>query len=180
MGNFDKLIAKRRSMRKFTAEQLTAEEVKLILRAALIAPTSKHTNGWQFVAVDDRELLDKLADCKDNGSLFLKEAPFAVVVLGDPTKTDAWIEDCAIAAFNMQLQAEDLGLGSCWAHFRNRFTAEGVSSKDAICELLAIPEPYEPLCAIAFGHKGMERKLFDEDRLQWEKVHINGFDISRE
>ena len=57
MGNFEKLIAKRRSMRKFTAEQLTAEEVKLILRAALIAPTSKHTNGWQFVAVDDRELL---------------------------------------------------------------------------------------------------------------------------
>lgn len=67
-------------MRKFTAEELTAEEVKLILRAALIAPTSKHTNGWQFVAIDNRELLDKLADCKDNGSLFLKEAPFAVVV----------------------------------------------------------------------------------------------------
>lgn len=180
MEKFSELIAKRRSMRKFTSEPLTADEVQLLLRSALISPTSKHTNGWQFIAVDDREILDKLADCKSNGATFLKEAPFAVVVLGDTEVTDAWIEDCAIAAIMMQLQAEDLGLGSCWAHFRNRFTADGTPSRDAICELLSVPAPYEPLCVIAFGHKGMERKLFDEDRLQWEKVHINSFDNSRE
>ena len=98
MEKFSELIAKRRSMRKFTSEPLTADEVQLLLRSALISPTSKHTNGWQFIAVDDREILDKLADCKSNGATFLKEAPFAVVVLGDTEVTDAWIEDCAIAA----------------------------------------------------------------------------------
>lgn len=167
-------------MRKFTSQPLKPEEVRLILRAALISPTSKHTNGWQFVAVENRDTLDRLADCKESGAQFLREAPFAVVVLGDPSKSDAWIEDCAIAAIMMQLQAEDLGLGSCWAHYRNRFTADGSSSSEAIANLLSIPSPLEPLCVIAFGHKGMERKLFDEERLQWEKIHIERYDNSRQ
>ncbi len=175
MEDFSLLIAKRRSMRKFTDEQLTPDEVRLLLRAALIAPTSKHTNGWQFVVVDDKSLLKQLSECKASGASFVAEASLAVVVFGDPSLTDAWVEDCSIAAIMMQLQAEDLGLGSCWAHVRNRANADGIPAADIIAGLLNVPAPMEPLCIIAFGHKGMERKLFNEDNLQWEKVHINGF-----
>lgn len=175
MEDFSQLIAKRRSMRKFTDEQLTSDEVRLLLRAALIAPTSKSTNSWQFVAVDEKSLLKQLSECKANGASFVAEAPFAVVVFGDPSLTDAWVEDCSIAAIMMQLQAEDLGLGSCWAHVRNRATADGIPASEIVGGLLNVPSPLEPLCIIAFGHKGMERKLFNEDNLQWEKVHINGF-----
>lgn len=175
MEDFSSLVAKRRSMRKFTEEKLTDGEVRLIMRAALIAPTSHHTNGWEFVAVDDPELLKALSESKDSGAAFVAEAPFAVVVLGDASVSDAWIEDCAIASIMMQLQATDLGLWSCWAHLRNRTTADGTPAAEIVHRLLGVPDKYEPLCIIAVGHNGMERKPFDEDRLQWEKVHRNKF-----
>ena len=175
MEDFSSLAAKRRSMRKFTDEKLTESEIRLLLRAALISPTSKHTNGWQFVAVDDPEILKALSVSKESGAAFVAEAPFAVVVFGDPSVTDAWVEDASIASIMIQLQAADLGLGSCWAHIRNRFSADGVPASDIVRSLLGVPEPYEPLCIIAVGHKGMERKPFNEETLQWEKIHRNKF-----
>lgn len=175
MEDFSCLAAARRSMRKFTDEKLAQEEIRLLERAALIAPTSKHTNGWEFVAVDDPALLQALSVSRESGAAFVAEAPWALVIFGNPSVTDAWIEDSAIAAIMVQLQAADLGLGSCWAHIRNRFAADGTPTADAVRQLLGVPAPYEPLCIIAVGHKGMERKPFNEDNIQWEKIHCNKF-----
>ena len=107
---FKDLVQLRRSHRKFTAEEIDAEDVKLILRAGLMAPTSKGQRAWQFVVVDDKADLEKLADAKDMGGQFLKDAPLAVVVLGDPVQNDCWVEDGSIAAISMQYQIEALGL----------------------------------------------------------------------
>jgi len=175
MENFSDLIAKRRSMRKFTDEQLTPDEVKLLLRSALICPTSKRSTCWEFVVVDDKEQLKRLSECKDAGAGFIADAVLAVVVLGNPEVSDVWIEDASIAAITMQYQAEDLGLGSCWAQVRQRFDASGNPAEEDVREILGIPANYQPLCIIGFGHKGMERKMFNEDNLQWEKVHIDRF-----
>ena len=87
---FKDLVQLRRSHRKFTAEEVDAEDVKLILRAGLMAPTSKGQRAWQFVVVDDKTDLEKLADAKDMGGQFLKDAPLAIVVLGDPMQNDCW------------------------------------------------------------------------------------------
>ena len=57
MENFSELIKNRRSMRKFTGEELSQEQVVALLKAALMAPTSKRSNSWQFIAVDDKEIL---------------------------------------------------------------------------------------------------------------------------
>ena len=57
MENFSDLIRLRRSMRKFTSEELAPEEVVTLLKAALMSPTSKRSNSWQFIAVDDKETL---------------------------------------------------------------------------------------------------------------------------
>ncbi|MBO4499254.1 MAG: nitroreductase family protein [Bacteroidaceae bacterium] len=175
MDKFSNLAAERRSMRKFTDEKLTADEIRLLERAALIAPTSKHTNGWEFVAVDNPELLKSLSESKEAGAAFVADAPWALVVFGNPTLTDAWIEDCAISAIMVQLQATDLGLGSCWAHIRNRFAADGSSAADNVRRILGVKVPLEPLCIIAVGHKGMDRKPFDESRIQWDKIHDNKY-----
>ena len=125
MKSFSELIKQRRSMRKFTDEELTQEEVVTLLKAALMSPSSKRSNCWQFIAVDDKETLDKLSRCKETGSSFLKDAPLAIVVLADPLASDVWIEDAAIASLMIQLQAEDLGLGSCWIQVRERYNAAG-------------------------------------------------------
>lgn len=162
-------------MRKFTDEELTQEEVVALLKAALMSPSSKRSNCWQFIAVDDKEILAKLAHCKEMGAAFVADAALAIVVLADPLASDVWIEDAAIASLMIQLQAEDLGLGSCWVQVRERFTAGGVPSGEYVHDLLDIPLQLQVISIIAVGRKGMERKPFNEDHLQWEKVHINKY-----
>ena len=83
MESFATLIQNRRSTRKFTEQLLSPEQVELILKAALMAPASKRSNPWQFVVVEDKEMLKKLAGCKKNGSAFLEGCALAVVVLAN-------------------------------------------------------------------------------------------------
>lgn len=175
MENFSDLIRLRRSMRKFTSEELAPEEVVTLLKAALMSPTSKRSNSWQFIAVDDKETLDKLSRCKEHGAAFLADAALAIVVMADPLASDVWIEDASVASILIQLQAEDMGLGSCWIQVRERFTATGMSSDEYVHGILDIPLQLQVLSIIAIGHKGMERNPFDEEHLQWEKVHINKY-----
>lgn len=175
MESFSDLIKKRRSMRKFTDEELTQEQVVTLMKAALMAPTSKRSNAWQFVVVDDKEKLQELAQCKAQSSQFIADAALAVVVVADPLASDVWIEDASIASIYLQLQAEDLGLGSCWVQVRERFTANGMPSNDYVHNVLDLPLQLQVLSIIAIGHKAMERKPFDEEHLQWEKIHINKY-----
>ena len=112
MTSFKDLAQMRRSHRKFSSQEIDPEHLKLILRAALMSPTSKSQRAWQFVVVDDPVDIEKLSDAKNMGSQFLKGAPVAVAVLGDPMQNDCWVEDGSIAAISMQYQAEELGLGS--------------------------------------------------------------------
>lgn len=175
MEQFSELIKLRRSMRKFTEQELSQEEVVTLIKAALMAPSSKRSNSWQFIVVDDKETLDKLSRCKEAGSSFLKDAPLGIVVTTDPLASDVWIEDASIAALMIQLQAEDLGLGSCWIQVRERYTATGMTSDEYVHGILDIPLQLQVLCIIAVGHKGMERKPFNEEHLQWEKIHINKY-----
>ena len=162
-------------MRKFAETELTQEEVVTLLKAGLMSPTSKRSNSWQFIAVDDKEILEKLAHCKEHGASFVAGAALAIVVMADPLASDVWIEDASIASAMIQLQAEDLGLGSCWIQVRERFTVAEMPSNDYIHEILDIPLQLQVLSIIAIGHKGMERKPFNEENLQWEKIHINKY-----
>lgn len=175
MATFKDLAQLRRSHRKFTDEEISADDVRLILRAALMSPTSKGQRAWQFVVVDDKQDIEKLSDAKDMGAQFLKGAPLAVVVLGDPVQNDCWVEDGSIAAISMQYQAEDLGLGSCWAQMRGRGLADGVSADTVIRGILDIPENLCVLCVLGFGHKADERKPQNEDKLKWENVHVGKY-----
>ena len=92
MENFRELVQKRRSVRKFTDEDIKAEDLQTILRAALMSPTSKGTRAWHFVVVDDKALLEKISLCRPMGSQFIAGAKVAIVVLGDREVTDAWCE----------------------------------------------------------------------------------------
>ncbi len=145
------------------------------MKAALMAPASKRSNPWQFIVVDEKETLKKLSYCKEQASQFIADAALAVVVTADPLASDVWIEDASIASIYLQLQAEDMGLGSCWVQVRERTAANGMPSNDYVHNVLDLPLQLQVLSIIAIGHKGMERKPFDEEHLQWEKIHINKF-----
>lgn len=175
MNSYFDLLKNRRSCRLFTGEPVDKEDVCKLMKAALMSPSGHRYNPWEFILVEDKETLKALSVSKAQGSALLEGAAMAVVVIGDTNKTDVWIEDCSIATIIIQLAAQELGLGSCWVQIRRRFDAEGVSAEDNVKRLLNIPENYAVLSIVAVGHKVREAKPFDEERMQWEKVHIGEF-----
>lgn len=175
MENFKELVQMRRSVRKFTDQDINPDDLQLILRAALMAPTSKGTRGWHFIVVDDKDVLEKMSLCRPMGSQFLAGAKAAIVVLGDHEVTDVWVEDASIAAATIQYQAADLGLGSCWCQVRNRFMNETESADNILRFLLHYPSNLIAECVIGIGYPAIERKLQNEDSLKWENVHIGEY-----
>lgn len=167
-----KLLLNRHSIRRYTDQPLNAEDVKTILEAALLAPSSKSKRPWQFIVVDDREMLRQLAGCKKVGAHAIAGAAMAVVVISNPELSDVFIEDTTYAAALMQLQAEALGIGSCWIQVRNRFSEDDEPAQDMVQRLLEIPEYLPVECIITFGYKNEERRPVDPAKLLWEKVHI--------
>lgn len=175
MKDFHEMLIERHSIRRYTDKPLEPEQVKLILEAALLSPCSKSSRAWQFVVVEDKDTLLQLADCKPAGAVPVKNCVLAVVVLMDPAKSEAWIEDGSVAASYMQLQAAALGLGSCWVEVRGRLRADGEPSEDYVREVLGVPESLNPMCIVTFGHADETRRPVDPSKLLWEKVHIGKF-----
>ena len=173
--HFSALLHQRRSIRKYQENPLSEEMVKELLKAPLMAPTSKRCMSWEFIAVQDAELREKLGACRAANSAFAAKAPLVVVIAADTEKTDVWVEDASIAAAYLQLRAEAMGLGSCWVQIRNRQSSEEQSSEDYVRELLQIPSQYAVLCLIAIGEKQEEKPGFDDARIKWEKLHYDRF-----
>jgi nitroreductase len=175
MNNFAELVRNRRSIRQFTEEKLKAEEVELIVRAALLSPTSRNCRAWNFILVEDKKMLQQLSLCKKATASFLEHCALAVVVVSNPEKSVAPVEDASIAATFIQLQAEDLGLGSCWCQIAGRETENGEDCEQHIRNLLDIPFYYGITCIIGIGHKKQTAKPHEEKHLLWENVHIEKF-----
>ena len=173
--DYEQLVAARRSHRTFEKGELEPVQVQTILRAALLAPTSRNNRSWEFVVVDNPRDLEKLSDVKERGAQFAKNAAMAVVVAGNPGVNDCWVEDGSIAAFSMQLQAEDMGLASCWVQVRGRRLSDGTSSAEVVRGILDIPPDMEILCIIAVGKKAKALTPHNDDELKWENVHLEKY-----
>ncbi len=172
---FMDLIAKRRSIRRYTDNEIESDKIELLKEAALRSPSSRGVNPWQFVFVTDRALLEKLAKAKPHGSSFLKDARLGVVVCADPEKSDVWVEDTSIAAIFIQLAATSLELGSCWIQIRERMHDENQSAGAYIAELLNIPSNLEVGSVVAIGHPDESKSPHAKDNLQYEKIHLNHY-----
>lgn len=167
------LLRKRRSIRKFTPEKITADTVELLIEAALRSPSSRGINPWEFILVDDPDMLARLAKAKQHGSEFLKNAPLAIVVCADRTKSDVWVEDCSIAAIIIQLTALSLGLGSCWAQIRHRQHDSRKTAETYVQELLGLPEQIMVECLLGIGHPAEKKRPLAADKLQRDKIKNN-------
>lgn len=175
MENLLELLKQRRTSRVFTDELIDKDTVCNLMKAVLMSPSGRRINPWEFVLVEDKAMLKALSQCKEHGAGLLAGAAMAVVVLADTTKTDVWIEDCSIATIILQLAAEEYGLGSCWVQMRLRKDADGNLAEDNVRALLNIPAHYAVLSVVGLGHKARETQPFDEDDIQWDKLHIGGF-----
>ena len=149
------ILFRRRSVRKFTDRKVDRQTIDKILEAALTAPSSKNTRSSRFMVVDDPTMLERISQMRDSGSAFVKNAPMAVIVLGDTALTDLWVDNCAISATILQLAAEEQGLGSCWVHVNGRPRKKDAPDMGTAAEylrkLLPIPASWSPLCVVALG-----------------------------
>jgi nitroreductase len=175
MENLLDLLHHRRSTRKFKETQISPEQVEQLLQAALMSPASKSSNPWEFILVDDPEMLKALSVSKKNGAKLIEGAALAVVVLADPEKSDVWVEDTSIASILLQLEAEELGLGSCWVQIRLRQNEEGEDAEAVVRRLLDVPEKLRVESIIAIGVKEAVKPPFDDAHLQWEKVFLGRY-----
>ena len=165
----------RRSTRKFLDQKIEEEKIKKLITAALLAPSSKGSRPWEFIIVDDPSLLSVLANSKPHSASLLKHAPLAIIIAGDKTKSDAWIEDCSIASIFVQLEAEALGLGSCWVQINRRYFNDEITSNEYIHEHFNIPDRLEVLSVVGIGYKAVERPPLSDCDVSWDKVSINRY-----
>lgn len=165
----------RRSTRKFLDQKIEEEKIKKLITAALLAPSSKGSRPWEFIIVDDPSLLSVLANSKPHSASLLKHAPLAIIIAGDKTKSDVWIEDCSIASIFVQLEAEALGLGSCWVQINRRYFNDEITSNEYIHEHFNIPDRLEVLSVVGIGYKAVERPPLSDSDVLWNKVSINRY-----
>lgn len=175
MENFKDLISTRRSIRKYTDTKLEPEQVELILAAALKSPTSKNAKPWEFLVVEDKDQLENLSNLKKSSVKIISNSAISIIVMANPLISDVCIEDASIASMMMQLQAEDLGLGSCWIQVRGRQTEQGIDSEEYIKDLFEIPSYMMILSVITIGYKAENKQPRREDNLPWEKIHLGKY-----
>ncbi|MCD7958893.1 MAG: nitroreductase family protein [Ruminococcus sp.] len=166
-------ILSRRSIRKFTDEHITDEELYTILRAAMTGPTCANTRDWNFLVVRDRDTLNKMADANGRPAEPLRHCDVGILVLGDlecafPPAKDYWVIDGAIAGQNMTLAAKGLGIGSVWLG-----TWPQMDRVENQRKLFSLPDSVIPHSVIAFGYpaeeKNSEHPDYEESRVHFEK-----------
>ena len=167
MTDFQDLCQRRRSIRQYTDQPVEKEKLDYIMRCALMSPSGKRTNPWEFYVLTDTAKIRPLAACRTYGSGMFQTAQAAIVVALDTSLTDTWQSDGAIAAQNIWLAATDQGLGCCWCQIYQREGAE-----DLIRSVVDIPENLTVLCVMSLGYRNEDRKNYDIAKLAYQKVHF--------
>ena len=167
------MLRARRSIREYIGRGIEPEKMAVLKEAVLRSPSSRNIDPWQFVFVDDRTLLARLARCKPHGADFLEQAALGIVVCADRRASDVWVEDCSIAAILAQMTAQSLGLGSCWIQVRNRRFDDATTSEQYIQRLLGLADQVKVECIVSIGYPAEKREPLAAEELKVSKIRIN-------
>lgn len=164
-------IHKRKSVRFFTEQELTKDQLVTILKAGMAAPTGHDKRPWQFVTITDKSVMKELR----KGLVWAKgldTSPAAIVVCGDMHKVDKrnpqfWITDTSAATQNMLLAIEAMGLGGVWCTIY-----PGEDRMDYARKVLNLPDYIMPLAVVPVGYsQGREKpkEKYDPKNIHWQK-----------
>lgn len=174
-------IRTRRSIRIYHPDRpLSPEQVQVIMEAGLRAPSSMNRHSTQFVLVEDKATLEQLSHAREKGIAFLQDAPLAVIVLGSPMECQQWLADASLAIGYMQLQAWELGVGSCWGDIYGKVTPSGQDAAEYVRQLLDIPYQLEVVAIMALGYANGEAPERPADKLKWEKIHLGKYQMPQQ
>jgi nitroreductase len=160
-------ILTRRSIRRYAAKPVEEDKIKLILEAAMAAPSARNLQPWEFIVLTKRETLDELVNFSPHVKM-LKEAPLAIVVCGrtdnETGSPDWWVIDCSAAVQNALLAAHALGLGAVWLGVHPRRDRQ-----EALENFFRLPANIKPHSMIAIGYPAEQKE--PANRYREERVH---------
>lgn len=161
-------LLNRRSIRKYKNQKISKEELDKILKAAVYAPSAMNLQPWQFIVIDDKEVLIETIKSIPYAEM-LKQSAAAILVCGDAgiEKNESWLlQNCSAVTQNILLSAYGLGIGSCWI---------GIQGMDDIVKNIkhqfGLPDNIVPVSLVSLGYPDEEVKA--EERFKKEKIHYN-------
>ena len=160
----------RRSIRKFEDKPVPEEMVRQILEAAMMAPSAGNAQPWRFIVINDRKILDGMADLHPYLKM-VTQAPLGIIVCADLTKEKHpgyWVQDCSAAMQNLLLAAHGLGLGAVWTGIHPMEDRIAAYKK-----MFSIPENVIPLGFAPIGWPAQHPK--SPSRFQEDRIHYNSF-----
>ena len=164
------VMRRRRSVRRYTEEKISDEQLKQIVSAALLAPSGHSKYPCEFIVVKSREVLEKMSHCRKGVAKMLEGAAAAVVVVADKDKSDTFVEDSCVAMMSMQLLAASLGIGNCWIQVRGREAEDDSASEDYLRAILNFPENFACQAILSLGFPAKEPRARELDKLNFDKV----------
>lgn len=160
----------RRSIRRYQPDPIDPSVIKVLLAAAMAAPSAGNQQPWHFIVMTDRTLLDRIPTFHPHARMVL-EAPCAILVAGNLSvekHKGYWVQDCSAAVENLLISIQDKGLGAVWLGVYPR--------EDRVAgfrSLLSLPDHIVPFACIPLG-KPAEFKE-PANRYDEAKVHWNGW-----
>ncbi len=161
-------IHSRRSVRAFTGDPVSEDDIRVLLEAAMIAPSAGNARPWSFVVIDDKALLGRAPEINPYAGM-APQAPLGILVCGDISRErypGYWVQDCSAAIQNILLAAVGLGLGAVWTGIYPM--QDRVAGFRDLCRL---PENIFPLGLVVIGHPKTEQN--PQNRFEADKVHRN-------
>lgn len=158
----------RRSIRNYEDKKIEREKIEKLLRAAMQAPSAHNQQPWEFIVVEDKELLSKMSKMH-NYSAMIANAGCAIIALANKDyikEPDFWQQDMSAAVQNILLEVVEQGLGAVWI---------GVAPKenlmDYLTEVFNLPNNIMPFALISIGYSERQNKF--KDRYDEKRVHYN-------
>ncbi|MEM5793773.1 MAG: nitroreductase family protein [Candidatus Aenigmatarchaeota archaeon] len=165
------VIKKRRSIRKFQKKEVEKEKLEEILKAAMYAPSAMHRRPWEFIVVKDKETKEKLSKATPF-CYFVKDAPVVLVIAAKSgILSKFWVEDCAIAAENIYLEATNQGLGTCFCQIMGGKTVFLRDSEEYVREVIKAPKSVRILGLMPIGYPAEKKPEHTEKEFEKKKVH---------
>ncbi len=168
MNDFLDVFFKRRSVRKFTKEPVSREDLITLLKAGMSGPSGMNAQPWEFVVITDEETLAKI---RKNLMFAKMKGTAAICVLGskrmqtNKAGDKFWEQDCAAATENILLAATAMGLGAVWIGIHPVHVFER-----QVKSILNLPTGVTPFNLIIIGHPAEEKEArtqYDEKRVHW-------------
>lgn len=169
------LMRTRRSVRQYSDAKISAESLKKIVSAALLAPSGHSKYPCEFIVVQNPETLEKLSRCRVGVAKMLAGAAAAIVVLADREKSDTIVEDSSVAMMNMELMAWSLGIGNCWIQIRGRDAENNSPSEDYLREILHFPQNFACQSILSLGYPSKPPRPRELDKLNYSKIHEENY-----